>query len=195
MLIYVSLIFALSVDTFIAALSYEGSKIEIPFSSNLIISLICSLSLIISLIVGNFIDEIISTFVLKLFSFFVLFLIGIFKIFDTYSRKNITKKINFSFRNLNFVIEIYNDYKKADFDNSKKLSKIEAIYLSLALSIDSLGAGMAFQTNYILFIPIFILCFFVNVISIFSSKIIKKINIDFSLIGGIIFIVLAFLKI
>ena len=39
MITYLTLILALSLDTFMAALSYETSKIKIPFKSNLVISL------------------------------------------------------------------------------------------------------------------------------------------------------------
>lgn len=48
MFIYLSLILALSLDTFMAALSYETNKIKIPISSNLIISFICALVLFIA---------------------------------------------------------------------------------------------------------------------------------------------------
>ena len=68
MAIYLSLILALSLDTFMAALSYEANKIKIPISSNFIISLICALFLFISLLLGNVLNLFIPEFILKWFS-------------------------------------------------------------------------------------------------------------------------------
>ena len=195
MLTYFSLVFALSIDSFFVALSYEANKIKIPFFSNLIISFICSFSLIFSLLLGNFITKFMPYYILKWFSFFVLFFIGIFKLFENYFKSFFTKKSKLCFKKLNFIIQIFIDYKNADYDNSRVLSKTEAFFLSLVLSIDSLSAGIAFQTDYSLFIPLLLFSLFINFMLILVSKIIKFFNIDFSFISGIIFIILAVFKI
>lgn len=200
MAVYLSLIFALSLDTFMAALSYESSKIRIPISSNLIISFICSLFLLISLLLGNFFSFFIPEIILKWTSFTILFCIGFIKIFDNRIKNFIKKRnfksksINFSFCNLKFILQIYSDYSCADMDKSKSLSPIEAISLALALSIDGLSAGLAFNVSFILGLLIFFICFILNFVFILLSKIISHVKIDFSLLGGIIFIVLAFCR-
>lgn len=200
MAVYLSLIFALSLDTFMAALSYESSKIRIPISSNLIISFICSLFLFISLLLGNFFSFFIPEIILKWISFTILFCIGFIKNFDNRIKKFIKKRnfksksINFSFCNLKFILQIYSDYSCADMDKSKSLSPIEAISLALALSIDGLSAGLAFNVSFILGLLIFFICFILNFVFILLSKIISHVKIDFSLLGGIIFIVLAFCR-
>lgn len=203
MAIYLSLIFALSLDTFMAALSYESNKIKIPISSNLIISFICSLFLLISLLLGNVLNTFISDSILKWFSFFILFFIGFFKIFDNRIKMFIKKRnfksksINFSFCNLNFILQIYSDYSCADIDKSKFLSPIEAISLALALSIDGLSAGLAFHVNFVYGLLIFIMCFVLNFIFILLSKVFNHFisnKFDFSLLSGFIFIILAFFR-
>lgn len=204
MITYITLILALSLDTFMAALSYETSKIKIPFKSNFTISLICALVLMISLIFGNVLGTIIPDFILKWISFTILFGIGAFKVFDGQIKRYIqkqdfqSKKLNFSFCNLKFILQIYSDYPKADKDDSKSLSVIEAISLALALSIDGLSAGLAFHAELINIIWIFILCLIINIAFIFLTKVIvlivRKKEFDFSLIGGFIFIVLAFFR-
>lgn len=201
MTIYLSLILALSLDTFMAALSYESNKIKIPISSNLIISFICSLFLLISLLLGNVFGSFIPEVILKWFSFGILFFIGFLKIFDNRIKKFISKRnfkgksINFSFCNLKFILQIYSDYSCADMDKSKVLSPTEAISLALALSIDGLSAGLAFDTDIMLGIFIFIICFGVNVLFVLFAKVFNYLfnnsKIDFSLLGGFIFIVLA----
>lgn len=201
MAIYLSLILALSLDTFMAALSYEANKIKIPISSNFIISLICALFLFISLLLGNVLNLFIPEFILKWFSFIILFGIGLFKIFDNRIKKFIKKRdfksksINFSFCNLKFILQIYSDYSYADMDKSKSLSPTEAISLALALSIDGLSAGLAFNTDIIFGLLIFIVCLTVNILFILLAKAFNNLfnnsKIDFSLLGGFIFIILA----
>lgn len=203
MALYFSLIFALSLDTFMAALSYESNKIKIPISSNLIISFICSLFLFISLLLGNFFGTFIPDVILKWISFFILFFIGFIKVFDNRIKNFIKKRnfkgksINFSFCNLRFILQIYSDYSCADVDKSKSLSPIEAICLALALSIDGLSAGIAFNTSFILGLFIFLSCFIMNFGFILLSKLFNHFmnnKLDFSLLGGFIFIILAFCR-
>ncbi len=203
MALYFSLIFALSLDTFMAALSYESNKIKIPISSNLIISFICSLFLFISLLLGNFLGTFIPDVILKWISFFILFFIGFIKVFDNRIKNFIKKRnfkgksINFSFCNLRFILQIYSDYSCADVDKSKSLSPIEAICLALALSIDGLSAGIAFNTSFILGLFIFLSCFIMNFGFILLSKLFNHFmnnKLDFSLLGGFIFIILAFCR-
>ncbi|MCI9585750.1 MAG: hypothetical protein HFH45_03860 [Bacilli bacterium] len=203
MALYFSLIFALSLDTFMAALSYESNKIKIPISSNLIISFICSLFLFISLLLGNFLGTFIPDVILKWISFFILFFIGFIKVFDNRIKNFIKKRnfkgksINFSFCNLRFILQIYSDYSCADMDKSKSLSPIEAIFLALALSIDGLSAGIAFNTSFILGLFIFLSCFIMNFGFILLSKLFNHFmnnKLDFSLLGGFIFIILAFCR-
>jgi len=201
---YLTLILALSLDTFMAALSYETSKIKIPFKSNLVISLVCSITLIISLFLGNSLSLLIPTAILKWLSFFILFFIGVFKIFDSQVKKCLIKnsfkpkKVNFSFCNLKFILQIYGDYVNADYDKSKTLSVFEAFSLALALSIDGLSAGLAFSSSLDYIFWIFLLCLIINVVFIFLAKVLgmvtKNIKFDFSLIGGFIFIILAFFR-
>ena len=202
MITFLILILALSLDTFMAALSYETDKIKIPISSNFVISFICSLVLIISLSLGSLLDNFISHDVLKWISFSILFFIGSFKIFDSQIKKYIqkqkfkTRKMYFSVCNLKFILQIYSDYPTADQDKSKTLSIVEAISLSLALSIDGLSAGLAFQTDYNMIFIVFITCLVVNIVFILLAKLIGYFtrNLDLSLISGLIFIFLAFLR-
>lgn len=180
MLVYFSLILALSIDTFIIAITYENEKIKIPLSSNIVISLICSLSLAISLIFGNIFSQILPINILKIFSFTLLFLIGIYKIIEEKIKqklsKNKTTKIN----------------KKKD----KILSIPTAIILSITLSIDGIIAALAFQTTNLNILIIFLASFITNFLFILSAKFFAKLNrLNFEYLGGIILIILAFSKI
>lgn len=201
MITFLVLIFTLSLDTFVAALSYEASNIKIPIISNIIISFICSFVLALSLIFGNVIGEYINDNILKFVSFLILFSIGIFKIFDE-KLKMYIRNISFKKRSLSkikMIIKIYSDYEKADADNSKRLSAVEAISLALALSLDGFSAGIAFNTTYFLIFNVFVLSLVINMLIILFSKFVShftyNINIDFSRISGMVFIILGILKI
>ncbi len=202
MLTYLTLILALSLDTFMAALSYEANKIKIPITSNLVISFICSLTLVISILFGNLLSNIIQPDILKWVSFLILFGIGIFKIFDSQVKKCLknksSKQVHFKIFNFKFILQIYADYPEADIDKSKSLSILEAISLALALSIDGLSAGLAFASNISYISLIFILGLFINIAFILLSKlfgyIFSKTHFDLSFIGGFLFIILALFR-
>ncbi len=204
MITYVTLILALSLDTFMAALSYETNKIKISLKANLVISLMCALTLAISLLCGNSLGHIIPKNLLKWLTFFILFFIGIFKIFDRQIKKYLKKNsfkpkiVNLDFCKLTLILQIYGDYAKADYDQSKSLSLIEAFSLALVLSIDGLSAGLAFETSLSWIFWICLLCLGLNIILIILANVLGKltqnIKSDFSWLGGFIFIVLAFLK-
>ena len=100
---------------------------------------------------------------------------------------------------LNFVLTVYADSDKADIDRSKTLSAREALYLALALSIDGFAAGFGWGLASVNFIELIILSFASNLLAValgyLLGKLLTKITKhDFSWIGGLILIVLAFTK-
>ena len=198
------LVLALSLDSFTACFAYGSNKILIPFKSVLIISCICSISLGISLFLGNFITSFFSLN-LNLFSFIILFILGFFKLFD-YIFKSIikhlngfSKKLSFSFLNLKFILSIYANPQNADIDKSKSISSVEAASLAFALSLDSITVGLGYCCNILYSCIAVIISFIINIIIIKSAaflgnKTSSAISLDFSFICGIILITLAFLK-
>ena len=80
-------------------------------------------------------------------SVFSLLFLGCLKLTDSSIRqylrhhKEVRKDIHFTFSQLRFIINIYSDPMEADADQSHCLSWKEAIFFSLAMSIDSLIAG------------------------------------------------------
>ena len=68
------LVLSVSLDSFIASISYGSSKIKIPLISALIVDIISSSMLGISLVFGSFLQNYISINIAKLFSFIILFI-------------------------------------------------------------------------------------------------------------------------
>ena len=101
--------------------------------------------------------------------------------------------------NLWLIIDIYIDETKADLDNSKTISLNEALYLAIALSIDSIAIGFGTGIGNINYFAVVILSLIWDIIAIWSGlflgeKFIEKINVDLSWLSGILLILLAFLK-
>ena len=200
------LVSSVCIDAFVASISYGTDNIRIPKLSAIIISLIGSLMLGGSLLFGNmikdFLPENISIFlgftILISLGFYRLFE-GIFKAFIRNSNKT-DKPLTFKLFDINFALQVYADETKADFDKSKTLSSKEALYLSTALSFDSLAVGLGGSLLYVNYFATIFLCFIVGILSIYvgvfiGRKLAQKANIDLSWLSGFILMLLAFTKI
>jgi len=112
------LVFAVSADAFFSAFAYGAKKIKIPFSSILVISVVCSAFLAVSLFAGELIRPLLPEFISRILCFSILFVLGIIKLFEKDADTN------------------------RDRDHNKLLSPAEAVSLSVALSLDGLAAGL-----------------------------------------------------
>ena len=95
------------------------------------------------------------------------------------------------------MIKIYIDEIKADLDNSKVLNYNEALFLGIALSIDSLATGFSIGLGNVSYLFFLIVPFIMNIISILLGQFIgKKIGVKFNLsyLNGIILILISLLK-
>lgn len=200
------LVFALSIDSFVACFAYGTNKIKIPFSSVMAIDIISVSIFAIALFLGSTIGNFIPAEITKFICFTILLILGLFKLFDStfksFIKKNrdMDKSINFSIFNLNFILQVYVDPEYADCDFSKSISIRESFALSLALSVDALAAGLGVGITNINYTAVLIVFFIFNlIVMLFSSKlgerISDKLSFDISWLSGLLLIVLAVLKI
>lgn len=209
MLIYILLVFSITIDCFIASFIYASSKIKIPLKSALIISLIGTLSLGLSMTASSFIAQYIPADVCKLVSFFALLTIGVGSVFQTLLKKLINKYYQNStellvrIKSLNLILKIYADQTVADLDSSKELNTMEAVSLAVALSVDSLAIGLSSglftEGVHVIFI-VLILSFIGHIAALLAgffsgSKFSEKLKIDLSPVSGILLILFAVLRI
>lgn len=199
------LVFVLSLDAFVASVAYGTNRIKIPFLSISIISTICSGLLAVSLFLGSIVRNIIPGKIAISISFVILLLLGVYYLFEglikTYIKKNPSsnKRIKLRLLNLHLILDIYLDETKADFDDSKNLNSKEALYLAVALSIDSLAVGFANSLGDIDYIFTILLSFLAGIISVVSGlfigrRLVNTIKVDLSWLSGVILIALAILK-
>ncbi|SHI09499.1 putative sporulation protein YtaF [Sporobacter termitidis DSM 10068] len=199
------LVTALCLDAFTASLAYGAGKTKIPPVSVLVISLVCTAVLTASAGLGTAVMSVIPPGVTQVVSFTVLFVIGLVKSFEYFLKRFIAKRDNnerqlkLRLFDLNFVLTVYADAEKADIDNSKTLSVKEAVYLALALSLDGFAAGFGWGLTTINYPELIILSFLSNILAVtlgyLLGKLLTKITkIDFSWVGGVILMLLAFTK-
>lgn len=199
------LVSSLCIDSFVASIAYGTDRIKIPFYSNIVINLVCSLFLGISLTIGGFFKDFLSPTTASILSFVLLFSLGFFRLFESFFKTYIQKCSNtgapltFKVFDFKFVLEIYANETKADYDKSKKLTLKEAVYLAVALSLDSLAVGFGSSLVSINYLQVLILSFVVGTCCLFvgvhiGKKFIEKVDLNLSWLSGLMLIILAFIR-
>lgn len=196
---------ALSTDALIASFAYGSNKIKIPMISVQVISFLCTIVLGISLLLGTFLKAYIPGSVLHLVSFGILFILGVIKLLDNLIKTaidkhtTINKQIKFSMLNLNFILNIYANPNEADVDHSKILSPREAFSLAIALSIDSLVAGVGAALANVSIPAVILTSLIMSTLAVKTGELLghtisDKIPFGLSWLSGAILISLAFLR-
>lgn len=199
------LVSSLCIDTFVASIAYGTDRIKIPFYSNLVINLVCSLFLGISLALGGFLKDFLSPNTASVLSFALLLSLGFFRLFESFFKTYVRKfsstgaPLTFKVFDFKFVLEIYANETKADYDKSKTLTLKEAVYLAVALSLDSLAVGFGSSLVSINHLQVIILSFVIGTFCLFvgvhiGKKFIEKVDLNLSWLSGLMLIVLAFIR-
>ncbi|MFT8349750.1 sporulation membrane protein YtaF [Clostridium saccharoperbutylacetonicum] len=200
------LVSSLCIDSFVASIAYGTSKIHIPHISKIIINLVCTITLACSLLIGSILKSFLPSNLPVILGFFLLMLLGIYRLFESifksyiskYSRSD--KPLTFKIFDFKFILQVYADEIKADFDNSKSLNIKESFYLGLALSLDSLAVGIGSSLCNVNYFEVLILCFIIGLISVsfgsfLGKKFAQKLNLNLSWLSGALLILLAILRV
>lgn len=199
------LVLSVSIDSFLASMAYGTNKIKIPIISALIIDFICSLMLAVSIFFGSYVKDYLPANVAVAISFSILLLLGFYRLFESVFKNIINKKcqmqkpVTFNLFDFHFILQVYADETKADLDKSKILSAKEALYLALALSLDSLAVGFGSSLITINLLQVIIVSLCVGFVFIIlgckiGRKFIEKVDIDLSWLSGALLIFLAFIR-
>lgn len=200
------LVIALCVDTFVASIAYGTDRIQIRFREIALMNAVCSLFLGLALGFGTVLRVLIPETLTKAVCFVSLLVLGMVKLLDYSIKKYINhhcdvhKDIHFSFSRLRFIISIYGDPVCADQDHSKTLSPKEAVFLAMAMSIDSLIAGTLAAFMEVNIWQTMAAAFVIGVAAIYAGqllgrKIASRCKWDLSWMSGVLFLVLAFTKV
>lgn len=210
-----SIVLALSssIDSLGIGFTYGIKNTKISYLGNVVLLGISFSISVLSIWFGNSIRAVFSDNVLKWFGSFILILVGLFMLFQALKKDN---KINsdlkckeseekiysFFIKFLGITIKIIKNPTYSDFDNSKSIDSREALFLGLALSLDSFCIGTCGSIIGIdsvifpLLISIFQLCFllFGNFIGTKLNQISKLPNNTWSIISSILLILIGFIR-
>lgn len=197
------LVLALSLDAFVASIAYGTNKIKIPFISVAIINIACSSILAFSIFLGSIVKKMVPENITSVFSFLILLVLGVFYLFQSLIKAYIAKPSNqnkeVQLKMSDLIINIYVDETSADFDNSKDLNPKEAIYLAIALSLDSLAVGFGSSLGNINYIQVILFSLFWGMMAIWlglfiGKKFAENLNINISWLSGVLLMILAIKK-
>lgn len=192
-------------DAFAAGFSYGVDKVKIPPLSAIIVALISDFVLILSLFFGNIFKTYIPPSLTTTLSFTILFTLGIIKLFDSSIKKKIREKrfhrkeLHVTMKNLRFILTVYARPEEANTRDIEVLSPSEALSLGLALSLDSAAAGLGAASGAGVLPLTALLTFFIGISAVsggclIGRKLSAKSDFNFSMIGGVLLLLLAFSK-
>lgn len=179
---------ALSADTFAAGMTYGSTRVKVPFFSMCILSLLSGFVFSLSLSAGREISTWIPEHIMTLVSFIILFLLAVYKLYDTYAGYfhpsiDLTKFLS----------------GRVNRKEPSILSPMEASLLAVALSIDSITAGLGNGTLSLYFLPVFLLSSLIHFLAfLLGLKAGKKLlcrsrhSLFLSFLPAILFFLLAF---
>lgn len=162
-----------SIDSFGIGITYGIKNTKIFYISNIILFAISFGISVISIWFGDMIKSIFSDLLIKFIGTSILILMGIFICFQATSQNKTEKKLSteikvdeekvysFFIEFLGITIKIIKNPVYSDFNNSNIIEPKEALFLSLALSLDSFcigTCGSIIGINPIVF-PVFISSF------------------------------------
>lgn len=140
---------AVSLDSFTVGLTYGLRKVTIPFKSLAIISSCTFVVLMIAMGIGTIIERFISHEAAETLGGLILIGIGIWVFYQFFTSQKANsenqseyKIIKFEMKSFSIIIKILNKPMEADFNRSGNINSMEALFLGLALSLDSFGAGV-----------------------------------------------------
>lgn len=205
MLSILILVLALSMDALVASIAYGANRVSLSIGKILAMNLICSGFLGLALGAGSVIDGLVPEHLTRIICFISLAFLGVIKLLDYSIREYIrhhqklSKDLSFSVSGVSVIVRIYSDPMEADWDRSKSLSWREILFLSAAMSIDSLVAGTlaAFMKVPVLLtvgISFLVGTGMVSVGLYLGRKLSDRVNCDLSWLSGVLFLILAVTK-
>lgn len=193
---------AVSIDSLTAGLTYGTDRVNIKLPSYLI--LVCVPAAFISAAnrVGSYIFLFLPKSALPILSFLLLTLIGLSKLSESFIRAvarkhpSLTRNWGCKIKQIHIIFTVYLSPEDANRDDLQVLSPKEAFVLSLALSLDSVLVGLAFNTGPIHPAALFFLAALFNLVLflagyLFGHLLRLALHTDLSWLSGLCLIFLA----
>ena len=206
-----------SIDSLGIGITYGIKNTKITMGAKSILFFISFIISIISIYFGNLLKYIFPDFLIHYLGSFLLILIGLFMCFQSVkvskqeykieNDKNLkisdTEKIySFFIKCLGITIKIIKNPSSSDLDKSNVIDSKEALFLGLALSLDSfcIGIGFSMLNTFSIIFPLLTSCFqlfFLSLGNYCGKKLYSFSKLPdniWSTISGILLIVIGFCK-
>lgn len=169
------LAFCSTLDSFGIGITYGLKNTHILFGAKIILFICCFLMTLLSLFLGNCFFAIFPDYIANLIGSFILVLIGGFFIVSSFQRekteekkkerKKVTPKVyQFFIQFLGITVQIIRNPNNSDFDHSNNIDWKEALFLGIALSLDTIAIGIS---SSMLNIPFLLFPFCVSIFQLF----------------------------
>ncbi|MDD6627370.1 MAG: manganese efflux pump [Lachnospiraceae bacterium] len=193
---------AVTLDSLTAGLTYGTRKVRIQPLSYLILICIPALFITAANRIGTLLACLLPSQVLPWISFLLLFLLGISKIIESLIRRlaakhpSLTRNWGCKIKQINIIFTIYLSPEYANVEDLQILSAKEALLLSLALSLDSILVGMAFTTDAVSWVFLFLLAVLFNLLFFLIGYLAGHVlchlfHVDLSWLSGLLLLLLA----
>lgn len=194
--------FAVSIDSLTAGFSYGTSKVRIKPLSAVFLVFIPSVSITLMTGIGTLLFSFIPVRIFSVLSFLLLFFLACEKLIESLIRHLAGKYPNnvgnwaYKIKQVNIIFTIYFSPEDANKQDVQVLSAKEALFLSLALSLDSILASMAFSCQVSSLFFFFLLAIFFHFFLFLSGYMLglavsSKFTIDLSWLSGLFLLLLA----
>lgn len=200
---------SVSIDSLGIGITYGIKGTRINNVAKIILFIISFIITCISINLGNIISSVFPEFVANVIGSIILVFMGFWVILQAISKNGAEehkfsepKFYNFFIKSLGITIQIIKNPISSDLDNSNKIDTREALYLGIALSLDSLCVGIGssiLKINSYLF-PILVSSFqliFISIGDILGRKLKSISSIPdntWSIISGFLLILIGLIK-
>ena len=202
-----------SIDSLGIGITYGIKNTSISGKGKSVIFFVSFIVMIVSLYLGNILKFIFPNFIVNYLGSFLFIIMGVFICFQALKKEekiknaktennNSQKTYSFFIKFLGITIKIIKDPVSSDLDNSNKIDSKEALFLALALSMDSIcvgigGSVIGINTYIFPFLIGFFQLFFLGIGNFLGKKLYNFSKLPsniWSIVSGILLIILGIIK-
>lgn len=193
---------AVSMDSLTAGLTYGTQNVRIKLTSYLILVCVPAAFIAAANRAGSYICMLLPTSALPALSFTLLSILGLGKLSESLIRflarkyPSLSRNWGCRIKQINIIFTVYLSPEDANREDLHILTPKEALLLSLALSLDSVLAGMAFTAGQVPLLTLFLLAALFNLALFaagyaFGHLIFAVLRLDLSWLSGLFLLLLA----
>ncbi len=133
---------AVSFDSLTMGITYGLNSINIPSRSKIVLSLVSGVTLFISMVLGDVLEQRLNPAFTNTLGGFIFIMLGLYNLWRSYRPSQEKILINLRIPILGVIVQVFQEPLKADSDGSHHITMPEALILGGALALDAIAAGL-----------------------------------------------------